>query len=231
MPRVRNDVEVIKIRGGVSVGRNREEFCEDFWIAIEFQSTDSCKKIQNHAGIKSWFSSIRKASKDYFIRDRVAWIDVEGILEFLEDTSRIEVEGNDDVEGPVGSVSDVDTKNWNEDDDEEEQVEDSYFTMASPHEDSNHIYDYLFDLIKTQGDKGRSEKLNQVENELERSSDNYEDKKTIIEGTHDSNVGSFHEGSRDDVIEFGQEMGFDMKGCEKDMKRIITRMGGTIDHK
>ncbi|GKD81396.1 hypothetical protein Tco_1348235, partial [Tanacetum coccineum] len=50
-----------------------------FWIAIEFQSTDSCKKFKDHAGIKSWFSSIRKASKDFFIRDRVAWIDVEGV--------------------------------------------------------------------------------------------------------------------------------------------------------
>ncbi|PWA95389.1 hypothetical protein CTI12_AA048880 [Artemisia annua] len=188
-----------------------------FWIAVEFQSISSCEKFQNHAGIKSWFSSIRKASKDFFIRDRVAWIDVEGIhlqawthqaftkiaskwgeliytvdskgsnmysvrlciktnidtliaesfkidvrgnivmvrakeitrwvLEFLEDKSRIEIQGKDDVEGPFDSDSDVEIKNGNEDKySEEERVEDSYCKVTSPHEDSNHISDDPFGL-------------------------------------------------------------------------------------
>ncbi|GJS54407.1 RNA-directed DNA polymerase, eukaryota [Tanacetum coccineum] len=155
-------------------------------------------------------------------------------MEFLEDTSRIEVEGKDDVEGPVGSVSNVDTKNWNEDDDEEEQVKDSYFTMASPHADSNHIYDDLFgldELIKKAINKDLQEE--ELSDPIfppgftpDEANYNHEDKKTIIEGTQDSNVGSFREGSGDDVIEFGQAMGFDMKGCEKDMK--LGRSGGIL---
>ncbi|GJS48508.1 hypothetical protein Tco_0598629 [Tanacetum coccineum] len=320
-----------------------------FWIAIEFQSTDSCKKFKDHAGIKSWFSSIRKASKDFFIRDRVAWIDVEGvpfqacthqaftkiasiwgeliytvnskgsnmysvrlcikttidtliaeslkldvkimtvrskeitgwILEFLEDTSRIEVEGKDDVEGPLGSDSNVDTKNGNEDDDEEERVDDSYFTMSSPHEDSNHISDDPFgldELIKKAINKDLQEEelsdpvfppgftpdeancnyqneSGNISNDV--NADLIKTQRDEGRSTQDYDVGSFHEGSGEsqslftdsmarpktvldgfsmidkfsDVIKFGQAIGFDMKGCEKDMKRIITRMGGTIDHK
>ncbi|PWA38735.1 hypothetical protein CTI12_AA578630 [Artemisia annua] len=49
------------------------------WISVECQSVEACERFQNHDGVKSWFTSIIKASHKFVIKERVAWIDVEGI--------------------------------------------------------------------------------------------------------------------------------------------------------
>nr|GEV94629.1 RNA-directed DNA polymerase, eukaryota [Tanacetum cinerariifolium] len=49
------------------------------WISVESQTMVTCEKFKKHEGINSWFSSIRKPSVDFFIPERVAWIDVEGV--------------------------------------------------------------------------------------------------------------------------------------------------------
>ncbi|GKB10317.1 RNA-directed DNA polymerase, eukaryota [Tanacetum coccineum] len=49
-----------------------------FWVLFEFDSFQSCKKFHTHAGIKSWFSSLKQWTSNFEIKDRVVWIDVEG---------------------------------------------------------------------------------------------------------------------------------------------------------
>ncbi|GKA39100.1 RNA-directed DNA polymerase, eukaryota [Tanacetum coccineum] len=50
-----------------------------FWILLEFDSSQSCEKFKLHEGIKSWFSSLLKWTPNFEIKDRVVWIDIEGI--------------------------------------------------------------------------------------------------------------------------------------------------------
>ncbi|GKC97429.1 RNA-directed DNA polymerase, eukaryota, reverse transcriptase zinc-binding domain protein, partial [Tanacetum coccineum] len=50
-----------------------------FWILLEFDSSQSCKKFKLHEGIKSWFSSLLKWTPNFEIKDRVVWIDIESI--------------------------------------------------------------------------------------------------------------------------------------------------------
>ncbi|PWA99106.1 hypothetical protein CTI12_AA012350 [Artemisia annua] len=49
------------------------------WISVECQSVEACERFQNHDGVKSWFTSIIKALHKFVIKERVAWINVEGI--------------------------------------------------------------------------------------------------------------------------------------------------------
>ncbi|GJY84874.1 hypothetical protein Tco_0498900 [Tanacetum coccineum] len=65
--------------------------------------------------------------------------------------------------------------------------------------------------------------VNEVFNSIEESHNGKDDQtNSILEGF--SMLDKFN-----DVIGFGQAMGFDMKGCEKDLKYIIARMGGMND--
>nr|GEX95588.1 hypothetical protein [Tanacetum cinerariifolium] len=50
-----------------------------FWVLMEFDSIQSCEKFQTHNRIKSWFSSIEKWSAQFEVKDRVVWVDVEGV--------------------------------------------------------------------------------------------------------------------------------------------------------
>ncbi|GJZ15008.1 RNA-directed DNA polymerase, eukaryota, partial [Tanacetum coccineum] len=50
-----------------------------FWILIEFDSPKSCEKFKLHEGINSWFSSLLSWTPNFEVKERVVWIDIEGI--------------------------------------------------------------------------------------------------------------------------------------------------------
>nr|GEX20869.1 RNA-directed DNA polymerase, eukaryota, reverse transcriptase zinc-binding domain protein [Tanacetum cinerariifolium] len=54
-------------------------YLEGFWIMIEFVSSQSCMKFKSHEGINSCFSTLVKWDSNFEIKERVVWIDIEGI--------------------------------------------------------------------------------------------------------------------------------------------------------
>ncbi|KAI3789461.1 hypothetical protein L2E82_02257 [Cichorium intybus] len=50
-----------------------------FWIAITFKSLHACDSFKSHQGIASWFVEVKNWSDDFEVKERVVWIDVEGI--------------------------------------------------------------------------------------------------------------------------------------------------------
>ncbi|KAL4572230.1 hypothetical protein LXL04_019000 [Taraxacum kok-saghyz] len=54
-----------------------------FWVAIEFVTLKARDRFLINGGLKTWFSEIIPWSKNFRINERVAWIDLEGVPEFV----------------------------------------------------------------------------------------------------------------------------------------------------
>ncbi|GKA56844.1 hypothetical protein Tco_0755916 [Tanacetum coccineum] len=50
-----------------------------FWIMMEFQSKVSKENLLSHVGVASWFSNLQQASELFYVDERVAWVDIEGV--------------------------------------------------------------------------------------------------------------------------------------------------------
>ncbi|GJT65053.1 RNA-directed DNA polymerase, eukaryota [Tanacetum coccineum] len=57
----------------------RINYLGGFWVLMEFDSIQPCEKFHTHNEIKSWFSGIEKWSPQFEVKDRVVWVDVEGV--------------------------------------------------------------------------------------------------------------------------------------------------------
>nr|GEV00338.1 RNA-directed DNA polymerase, eukaryota, reverse transcriptase zinc-binding domain protein [Tanacetum cinerariifolium] len=55
------------------------KYMGDFWVLLEFNSEDSKKLFQSNKGDASWFTQLIKASMDFNIDERVAWVEIEGV--------------------------------------------------------------------------------------------------------------------------------------------------------
>nr|GEX79583.1 RNA-directed DNA polymerase, eukaryota [Tanacetum cinerariifolium] len=49
------------------------------WVMIELPSAKSKSKLMKHVGVASWFKSLSNAQPDFVPRDRIVWVDVEGV--------------------------------------------------------------------------------------------------------------------------------------------------------
>nr|GEW35020.1 RNA-directed DNA polymerase, eukaryota, nucleotide-binding alpha-beta plait domain protein [Tanacetum cinerariifolium] len=49
------------------------------WVMIELCSTKSKAKLLNHVGVVSWFSSLSNAHHDFVLKERIVWVDIEGV--------------------------------------------------------------------------------------------------------------------------------------------------------
>ncbi|GKB38046.1 RNA-directed DNA polymerase, eukaryota, partial [Tanacetum coccineum] len=175
-----------------------------FWISVEFEAIETCMKFQKHAGVQSWFSSIINPPKEVFIRERVAWIDVEGIsvdvrghvsmvraeeitgwiMDFVEDSSSMEVDDKGYMEEVRDTATSKDVR-WNEVLEKEcERNCDGIGCEELP--DVGSTPDMVLEL---------------------QSLNNYSATKPRIVIDGFSMIEKFNE-----VIEFGHAMGFDMKG-------------------
>ncbi|KAL4576528.1 hypothetical protein LXL04_012623 [Taraxacum kok-saghyz] len=54
-----------------------------FWVSIEFVTLKARDRFLINGGLKTWFSEIIPWSKNFRIKERVAWIDLEGVPEFV----------------------------------------------------------------------------------------------------------------------------------------------------
>ncbi|GKC57151.1 RNA-directed DNA polymerase, eukaryota, nucleotide-binding alpha-beta plait domain protein [Tanacetum coccineum] len=49
------------------------------WVMLDLESSISKKKLMEHVGVASWFTSLSNAQADFVSRDRIVWIDIEGV--------------------------------------------------------------------------------------------------------------------------------------------------------
>ncbi|GJW94068.1 RNA-directed DNA polymerase, eukaryota [Tanacetum coccineum] len=49
------------------------------WVMIELHNVETQKNLLTHSGVKSWFHELVVAYADFFSRERIVWVDVEGI--------------------------------------------------------------------------------------------------------------------------------------------------------
>ncbi|GJT40505.1 nucleotide-binding alpha-beta plait domain-containing protein [Tanacetum coccineum] len=55
------------------------KYMGELWVMLEFKTEESKLKFKDNIGAMSWFSQIIKASTDFEIEGRIAWVEVEGI--------------------------------------------------------------------------------------------------------------------------------------------------------
>ncbi|GJY13182.1 RNA-directed DNA polymerase, eukaryota [Tanacetum coccineum] len=49
------------------------------WVMIELTSVQTKMRFMKHVGVASWFSQLCKAQPDFVSRERIVWIDIEGV--------------------------------------------------------------------------------------------------------------------------------------------------------
>ncbi|GJU24563.1 RNA-directed DNA polymerase, eukaryota, nucleotide-binding alpha-beta plait domain protein [Tanacetum coccineum] len=49
------------------------------WVMIELESINSKEKFMQHSGVASWFSNLCNAQLDFVSRNRIVWVDIEGV--------------------------------------------------------------------------------------------------------------------------------------------------------
>nr|GEY00294.1 RNA-directed DNA polymerase, eukaryota, nucleotide-binding alpha-beta plait domain protein [Tanacetum cinerariifolium] len=94
------------------------------WVMIELSSVEIKTRFMKHVGVASWFSQLRTAQSDFVSRERIAWIDIEGVTSscldaeyFSEDDSingdeeknadmskKVNLEDESDIEGVSETV-------------------------------------------------------------------------------------------------------------------------------
>nr|GEY21227.1 probable purine permease 11 isoform X2 [Tanacetum cinerariifolium] len=49
------------------------------WVMIKLQSFKAKLKFMNHKGVASWFSHLCDAQQDFVAKERIVWVDIEGV--------------------------------------------------------------------------------------------------------------------------------------------------------
>ncbi|GKE80089.1 RNA-directed DNA polymerase, eukaryota, partial [Tanacetum coccineum] len=49
------------------------------WVMIELESSKTKTKFMQHVGVASWFSRLCNAQSDFVSRERIVWVDIEGV--------------------------------------------------------------------------------------------------------------------------------------------------------
>ncbi|GJR36512.1 RNA-directed DNA polymerase, eukaryota [Tanacetum coccineum] len=72
-----NNLRVLLANEGFS--NMRIVYLGGLWVMIELPSAKSKSKLMKHVGVASWFKSLSNAQSDFLPRDRIVWVDVEGV--------------------------------------------------------------------------------------------------------------------------------------------------------
>nr|GEZ07468.1 RNA-directed DNA polymerase, eukaryota [Tanacetum cinerariifolium] len=54
-------------------------YIEGQWVMIDLKSAQAKKNFMQHIGVASWFLHLRNAQLDFVSKDRVVWVDIEGV--------------------------------------------------------------------------------------------------------------------------------------------------------
>nr|GEV60390.1 RNA-directed DNA polymerase, eukaryota [Tanacetum cinerariifolium] len=64
------------LKGFLSV---RTVYLGGLWVMIELNSSETKNKLMNHVGVASWFKSLHKVQAEFVAKERIVWIDIEGV--------------------------------------------------------------------------------------------------------------------------------------------------------
>nr|GFB57087.1 RNA-directed DNA polymerase, eukaryota [Tanacetum cinerariifolium] len=54
-------------------------YLRGLWVMIEMESLFSKEKILKHEGVASWFNNLGNAQEDFVSKERIVWVDMEGV--------------------------------------------------------------------------------------------------------------------------------------------------------
>nr|GEW60815.1 RNA-directed DNA polymerase, eukaryota [Tanacetum cinerariifolium] len=55
------------------------QYLGGLWVMIEMESLSSKEKLLKHEGVASWFNNLGNAQEDFVSKERILWVDIEGV--------------------------------------------------------------------------------------------------------------------------------------------------------
>ncbi|GJR65678.1 RNA-directed DNA polymerase, eukaryota, nucleotide-binding alpha-beta plait domain protein, partial [Tanacetum coccineum] len=72
-----NNLQVLLFNEGFH--NTRIVYLGGLWVMIELNSSKSKLKFMEHVGVASWFRSLCNAQSDFAAKERIVWVDIEGV--------------------------------------------------------------------------------------------------------------------------------------------------------
>ncbi|GKD72028.1 RNA-directed DNA polymerase, eukaryota [Tanacetum coccineum] len=72
-----NNLQVILFNEGFHIARI--VFLGGLWVMIELKSSKTKLKFMEHVGVASWFRHLCNAQSDFVAKERLVWVDIEGV--------------------------------------------------------------------------------------------------------------------------------------------------------
>ncbi|GJU58526.1 RNA-directed DNA polymerase, eukaryota [Tanacetum coccineum] len=72
-----NNLKVMLLSEGFST--EKISYLGGLWVLLEFNSNKTRSKFMKHVGVNSWFKRLSDVQPDFVPRERVVWVDIEGI--------------------------------------------------------------------------------------------------------------------------------------------------------
>nr|GEW35841.1 RNA-directed DNA polymerase, eukaryota, nucleotide-binding alpha-beta plait domain protein [Tanacetum cinerariifolium] len=82
-------------------------YLEGLWVMIELESSKTKTKFMQHVGVTSWFSRLCNAQSDFVSKERIVWVNIEGVPLYawvlmrimLETSKQVNLDAESNVEG------------------------------------------------------------------------------------------------------------------------------------
>ncbi|GJV25965.1 RNA-directed DNA polymerase, eukaryota, partial [Tanacetum coccineum] len=58
---------------------SNEIYLGTLWVLLELNTFETREKLLQHVGAKSWFHVLQSATHDFVSKERIVWVDIEGI--------------------------------------------------------------------------------------------------------------------------------------------------------
>ncbi|GJU65407.1 hypothetical protein Tco_1247242 [Tanacetum coccineum] len=78
MPHTSN-VPALVLDDSCVLDRNLKLHVMGYWILMELDSELAKTRFLNHIGVASWFEELKNATNEFISKDRIVWVDIEGI--------------------------------------------------------------------------------------------------------------------------------------------------------
>nr|GFC99591.1 RNA-directed DNA polymerase, eukaryota [Tanacetum cinerariifolium] len=67
------------VRKATHTGNTFAFVVKGLWVMIELNSPETKNKLMNHVGVASWFKSFHNVQAEFVAKERIVWIDIEGV--------------------------------------------------------------------------------------------------------------------------------------------------------
>ncbi|GJV09835.1 RNA-directed DNA polymerase, eukaryota, nucleotide-binding alpha-beta plait domain protein [Tanacetum coccineum] len=240
-----NNFRVILSAEGFSI--QKVVYLGGLWVMFELPSANSKSKFLAHVGVRSWFKSLSNPQPDFSPRDRIIWVDVEGVPMHAW-SSNIRIWGNEGLKKPihqdnVEEESDIEAVSetfFGDQADDLNEVVDSA-QQSIPKENSHDPFN-IYDILNKENKDVNAAATNSsipfppgftpdkpiLSNEQGYAQNDQfpPDVKSVGSRLH---ILGRVQTIFDDQFSYWETMGFSMEGSIKDMERIID-LKGADDH-